>query len=235
MILVATLLLLSPNAVFPVPVNNTELLGFVPSPTGRGTLDILRSCLVTLVICLWTCLHLNLPPPASTALGNLRRRLKWMAITAIAPEYVAALAINEFFIARRGVREINGLPQMSTLSNGWTMTDVFYANMGGYVLQIPDHPGVAIDTKQIIFLVKNAHIALPPSNHRLIEDMSKADAIAKALACIQTLSSACTTASSADDTRIDHSCICLLHNHHIYAPLVQAAGCTSVQRNSFVV
>lgn len=31
--------------------------GFVPNPTGRGTIEVLFSCIVTLGLCIWTAVH----------------------------------------------------------------------------------------------------------------------------------------------------------------------------------
>ncbi|KAM7213642.1 hypothetical protein V8F06_010963 [Rhypophila decipiens] len=39
-----------------------EILGWVQEPDGRGSFGILKSCVITLVLCMYTALHLNIPP-----------------------------------------------------------------------------------------------------------------------------------------------------------------------------
>lgn len=38
-----------------------DIRGFVSEPSGRGTIGILRSCILTLLICLWTSIRINAP------------------------------------------------------------------------------------------------------------------------------------------------------------------------------
>lgn len=86
---------------------------------------------------------------------------------------------------RAQVRQVNALSEMEGHEKKWTLTDGFYANMGGYVLSIPKHKDVPVDTRQLILLAKGGYIALPRSSLQAIQDKSKADGIAKGLACLQ--------------------------------------------------
>jgi len=82
--------------------------GFVNSPGFRGTTDILYSCVVTLVACIYTALHLNVP--AKSSLGyTLAYKGKWVFIGLIAPELVLYLAILQFAEACSLVKELNKL------------------------------------------------------------------------------------------------------------------------------
>lgn len=172
------------------PINDTDIRGFVSNPTGRGTFDILQTCILSLVICVWTSLHLDVPPPTYTPKRVLERKLDWMVITFFAPEIIAFTAISHHSSAKYWMERINSLPQMvEAPCNKWTMTDSFYANMGGYALDFTSSDGsvklLALDSRDIACLVESQYISLPPCNTRAIMDKSKADSIAKALACLQ--------------------------------------------------
>jgi hypothetical protein len=79
---------------------------FVESSDFRGTTDILYSCVVTLVACIYTALHLNVP--TKSGLGHaLRSKGKWVFIGLIAPELVLYLAIAQFLQARKLVKALN--------------------------------------------------------------------------------------------------------------------------------
>lgn len=41
--------------------NSTTTLSWEPQPTRRGTFSIISTCLVTLALCTWKIVHLNLP------------------------------------------------------------------------------------------------------------------------------------------------------------------------------
>lgn len=49
--------------MFHVFGNETSLLaaGWHPEPERRGTFSILSSCVITLALCVWTSIHLNIP------------------------------------------------------------------------------------------------------------------------------------------------------------------------------
>jgi hypothetical protein len=59
-----------------------------PEPQFRGTYGILSSCLITLGLCIWTAVHLNLPEQ-SKAKAQVWRKTKWLFIALLAPEIVS--------------------------------------------------------------------------------------------------------------------------------------------------
>lgn len=79
------------------------------SPGVRGTSDILWSCLLTLTSCVYTAIHLNVPPAHEGKWQRLRRKLIWVAMALFAPEYVLYCALNQFLAARKLVKELNNL------------------------------------------------------------------------------------------------------------------------------
>lgn len=82
---------------------------WVLGPQFRGTSDILWSCIVTLIACIYTAIHLNVPPAHE---GNGRfiwRKAKWAGLALFAPELVLFCAYRQFSEARKLVRELNEL------------------------------------------------------------------------------------------------------------------------------
>lgn len=72
---------------------------WINSPEIRGTTTILWSCIITLVACIYTALHLNVPG-STRALPLLREKMKWVLIGLIAPEIVFYLAFSQFADAK---------------------------------------------------------------------------------------------------------------------------------------
>ncbi|KAH8807157.1 hypothetical protein F5884DRAFT_730769 [Xylogone sp. PMI_703] len=122
-----------PNCTVPPAKTN-----IVAGPNVRSTLDILRSSVLTILLCTWTVLHLNIPSAKSENGSNTKkfirlacRKLKWMAFTILLPEYMTSKALNDFVAAYISSKRCS-LSQ----SEKWTMTHAFYANMGGFVLRL---------------------------------------------------------------------------------------------------
>lgn len=82
---------------------------WVSSSNTRGTSDVLWSCLITLAACVYSALHLNVPPANEGKLGFYRRKLKWVATALLAPEIVLYCALTQFLEARRLVKDLNKL------------------------------------------------------------------------------------------------------------------------------
>nr|WNZ75644.1 hypothetical protein [Trichoderma harzianum] len=80
-------------------INNT-FVGYVPDPDGRGTLSLLFSCLLTLSLCVWSAIHLDLPPHGETDIEYAYRYLKWSVLGIFGPELVIWAAWRQFISAR---------------------------------------------------------------------------------------------------------------------------------------
>ncbi|KAK7413930.1 hypothetical protein QQX98_007197 [Neonectria punicea] len=93
---------------------------WVADPEIRGTTTILWSCIITLVACIYTALHLNVP--ANTRkMAMFGEKLKWVLIGLIAPEVVLYLASSQFLDARRLSRELTLLWQQKKTAEGVEM------------------------------------------------------------------------------------------------------------------
>ena len=154
--------------------------GWVSSPDGRGTLDIVWACLLTTFLCTWSSLHLNVPAPQDSRLKCLFRRVRWMIQAFLAPEYVVFLATIQKIEAQRSCDEWknDGYPF-------WTMYHGFFANMGGFVLQPPDIRPFPINSKQLLYLVKHDYTSVPEITQSEISNKGKQDGFQKFLTLLQ--------------------------------------------------
>lgn len=73
---------------------------WVNSPTVRGSVEILWTCLVTLVACVYTVLHLNIPSKTGRW-PRLFDKLRWVVIAIFLPEIVVGLAAEQLVEARK--------------------------------------------------------------------------------------------------------------------------------------
>ena len=55
-------------------------------PNFRGTWGILSSCLITLSLCIWSAVHLNIPADNESWQWQTLRRTKWVLVGLLAPE-----------------------------------------------------------------------------------------------------------------------------------------------------
>lgn len=151
-------------------------------PNDRNTTSLLQSCVITLLSCTWTVIHLNIPAPHESRFSFFKRKLKWTVLTLIAPEITCSIALRQWEESRAIVEE------MKRRGVEWTLTHGFYATMGGYVLH---HEGFKIPLlpSEIILLLDDLDQAppfqLPPIKAIDIEDRSKASGFAKVFTLTQ--------------------------------------------------
>ena len=155
-------------------------LGWVGQSNQRGTMDIIWSCVVTLGICVWAMLHLNVPAETDSQLTLFLRRARWMTLAILAPELVMLFAGGQWASAKRSVAEMKELGQ-----GKWTIVHAFYADSGGFLLHIEDNLAFPVTAKQLHYLVQKGHLAMPQITKREIWDKSKADGFAKTIASFQ--------------------------------------------------
>jgi hypothetical protein len=132
-----------PNCTFP-----SAIVNFVSSGNVRGTLDILWSSLFTLLICTWTVQHLNIPQQTKDYDGSWDKlkeafkrsgtKVKWMLVTLIVPEFLVGRAFQDFMMTKKSCREMRRLAEKDGVK--WTLTHAYYANMGGFILEVDSSP-----------------------------------------------------------------------------------------------
>ncbi|KAF6836401.1 hypothetical protein CPLU01_03685 [Colletotrichum plurivorum] len=181
----------------------SSLIGWAPEPDGRGTFGLLCSCVLTLTICVWTALHLNVPAARSTVRSRVIERIKWVLYGIFAPEIVVATAAAQYIVARWLEREIEkdaahrrdasgdgkGTGDGHLSRHTWDMTQCFYAVMGGFVIERPAY-GHEAGVERVTITPEGIRLLsfvgkLPEIHESQIQDKSKADWMAKSLVCIQ--------------------------------------------------
>ena len=166
-------------------VNTTNITpftseGWVDSPNGRGTIDILWGCLLTTFLCTWTSLHLNLPAPHDHDLQRGLRKLRWMVQAFLAPEFILGLATGQKIEARRSI----SLWNLSGYTH-WTIYHGFYATMGGFILQPRDSRPFPVNSIQLHYLVTRGYVPFPEITETKIRGMGKQDTFQKILTLLQ--------------------------------------------------
>ena len=191
--------------------HSTIKQGWTSQPDGRGTLDIIWSCVLTMSLCSWSVLCMNFPAQKETRLQILWRKLALTALGVLCPEIIFELALGQWLSARRSMTDINALDSTDRLRKDkwhasrkiksifsketqtedspargrWTIKDAFFADMGGFVLHTRDQLPFPLNAKQLHYLVSKQHLQLPELDHRVIEDKNKVDGLLRAITLCQ--------------------------------------------------
>ena len=160
--------------------NHIIVVGWVNGPNGRGTMDIIWGSLLTIFLCTWTAICLNVPHPKDTSLNIFLRRTKWMFWGIIGPEIVLSVAIGQYASARRSVKRFKklGCPQ-------WTIRHAFFADMGGILLEPRNSTPFLVNSRQLAYLVQQGYTQCPSISETEIWDKSKADTMTRVLTLAQ--------------------------------------------------
>lgn len=82
-----------------------NLVGWVAGPTERGTLNLVWSCMLTVFACTWTVLHLNVPSRYDGPWERTFRKVKWMFINLLFPEFILSKAVCDLRLAIQELEE----------------------------------------------------------------------------------------------------------------------------------
>lgn len=104
-----------------------DVVGWVAGPTERGTLAIIWSCLGTIFACTWTVLHLNIPGYNDTKCEKFLRKVKWMVINILFPEFIFFKAVCDLRLA---LQDLGELDESIGESLKWTESNRF-SDSGG--------------------------------------------------------------------------------------------------------
>jgi hypothetical protein len=124
----------TPNCSLP-----SDFVNYVSSPNTRGTLDILWSCLATILLCTWSIQHPNIPAlwrPKTWVM----QCMKYCVTIAnkVQRMLVTLFAINQRISATYVTTYITAQSRRNNDSMEWTLTHSFYANMGGFVIRFTE-------------------------------------------------------------------------------------------------
>lgn len=172
-------------------------VGYVTNE-GRGTLDIIWTCLVTTLFCTWTVQRLQVVPWSDSKTVLFRKKALWMSITLLCPEYVTWMALDQFIRAKQ-YRSSGPL-----CSAGWTLEHAFYVDMGGLTLITDEHPvfqrqgtnstlevgrdnQYTIRLDDLILLLDERVLQVPEIYIRDLKERSKSDRFAGAVTICQVI------------------------------------------------
>ena len=181
--------------------------GWISQPNGRGTIDILQSCSLTIFLCAWSVLFLNIPAERESRWDFIKNKVRWIVFVIVFPEVFTGIAAEQWRSACQSVEDFAKLQKEweSTLQESksaedvqgirsnllriksfpWTMRHAFYADMGGLLLDCPDFTPFPIDTQQTLYLVRNDHLQYPDVEAKTIWDKNKADGFARFVCIVQ--------------------------------------------------
>ncbi|KZP21884.1 hypothetical protein FIBSPDRAFT_825321, partial [Athelia psychrophila] len=155
--------------------------------TCRTLNQIVVSCLVTILACVWFAVHRNVPAPRrepsyhpnffiksaqaawSVVLGQ-REAAMVFVVALIAPEWILAWALRQAIVA---------------WNVGWKRSHAFLVTMGGFLFYSTDGPMYPLSPENVIELVRRGHLVPPTADE--IANQSKGDALSKGIAVAQTL------------------------------------------------
>ena len=174
-------------------------IGWEPAPKGRDTMDIISSCLSTLITCIYSSVHFDVPRSTvhrESFLRKLRTRDYWLelwvkvsfwVLGVFSPEMLVLHAFYEHMIARRDVRWMRAHGHAE-----WSMTLAFYADMGGFQAeeQREDHVVVhdvrsGYEIHEILFRNNEPGVIKCQDLEYDIADRTKADLLFKILTTLQ--------------------------------------------------
>jgi len=158
--------------------------GWRSSPDTRGTGDILWSCLLTIFLCTWTSICVNVPPLKSTTRGQLARKLLVFFEALCGPEFIFHTALGQYKAAKRSIQDFADIGHL-----GWTLRHGFFADMGGFVLHPTDFVPFPINVNQLHYLVAHGYIDYSTVHLSLgeINDRNKFDGMSRLLSFSQLL------------------------------------------------
>ena len=120
--------------------NSTSERVWHPNVTVRGTWSIYQSCIITIGLCVWQSIHLNIPPPHEAWYKQTMRKVGFALTALIAPELVAFVAWYSADLRVRCRSLIlpltlltgNSIPRRSELSEPSMGAEEYITGRGGH-------------------------------------------------------------------------------------------------------
>ena len=79
--------------------NSTSPLSWISDSGTRSVYDIVSTCVSTMVICVWSAVHMNIPTRPEGIVRSSIKKLGWVVIGILLPDGFLLLAICEFIAA----------------------------------------------------------------------------------------------------------------------------------------
>ncbi|KAH7123373.1 hypothetical protein B0J13DRAFT_566491 [Dactylonectria estremocensis] len=168
-----------------------QIVGWQTTSDDRGSLDILWSCLVTLLLCCWVSTYPNAGSPSDKWYHPLLDKFNLAIITFLGPDFLFGIALGQFASARESVKAFR---RDSHLTKGfkWRSIHAFFVDMGCLHLTAPDYScndgrSFPINAEQFYYLVKYNHIDFPNVENWDIQARNSVDTLSRIITVFQAL------------------------------------------------
>ncbi|KAF9566588.1 hypothetical protein CPC08DRAFT_703949 [Agrocybe pediades] len=155
----------------------------------RTRLEIIWTCLATILAASWVAVHPNMPGPNVSKVKKILWRIELMLWAIIAPELIILWAMQQWYGAKVLENKFISSYRKPNDAFKWTKKHGFFLQMGGFVLHAKDGPRRILDWpewEQLMEYYKDGRVDLSKITEATIDDHSKADGFAKCIALIQT-------------------------------------------------
>lgn len=86
------------------PISSNEAVGWQPGGCYQSSWHIVSTCLSTMIACIWSIQHLNIPDTDDSQWEKTKRKMEWMVITVLFPEMILIRAVFEVHMAWKALR-----------------------------------------------------------------------------------------------------------------------------------
>lgn len=169
-----------------------RLWGGKDGPDGRGTYNILKSCLGTVALLCWSSVCPNVPGLDSSRFARVKDKLGLFLLALLLPEAVLWVAVGQLNNAWNDEKAFKVLD-----CSGWGLRECFFVNMGGLFIRFasskasgggtpPPHL-FPVNCKQLLYLANMGYIHVPTIKPEEIAMRNKSDGLARTLNIAQVL------------------------------------------------
>lgn len=164
--------------------------GLVPEPGGRGTISIIYSSIITLSLCAYTAIHLNVNSELRGVAVFIRKaRMVFMGL--VLPEVVLVQAYRDWVMARQLHKdwcEFFHIEEPGGEIDRLRLEGAFFVVMGGYSVRSGGSKSALptiLTPKGFMAMIEDGSIDPESIDWRQVRDKGKADGLGKALVCCQ--------------------------------------------------
>ncbi|CCX06879.1 Similar to hypothetical protein GLRG_10844 [Glomerella graminicola M1.001]; acc. no. EFQ35689 [Pyronema omphalodes CBS 100304] len=163
-------------------------------PGGRGTFGLMRSCVLTLTLCVYTeAIHLNVDPSGQMK-TLMRRKVLWSFIALFSPEIVVLSAYQQWFQTKDLQLKFDKYKPSPSMEQQADEGETFSCikrhrkdmSVGWFVVM----GGTTVNGRRHVLTPLGAEFLMKlglwkPLDAAVIQDKGKADSIAKFIVCVQ--------------------------------------------------
>ncbi|KPM41520.1 hypothetical protein AK830_g4997 [Neonectria ditissima] len=162
-----------------------QIYGWKSSSTDRGTIDIMWSSCITIVLCCWAATYPNVGSPTDKWYHLFYDKISLALISVLGPDFLFGIALGQWSSARRSVKAFKRDKHLCN-DETWTYTNAFFVDMGGIHLISPDFKdGFPINAEQLHYLVLHKHVDFPDMETMDIAERNSLDILSRVITVFQ--------------------------------------------------